>query len=352
MSTVQKLQLDEFRSLQASWDALAGAADPGHPFATHAWLVNWLAAFGEAEHRVTVAHRGEALVGGFASALEGATLSPLEQHTYRSAPLAQGPDGLTELLSRFAQAGIREVRLHERQAPEVRKALERAAANEFLVLEKDPWVMRRIAVAAELEGFLAGRDAKVRSELRRKYRRFAEKFPSAALRVVHRDERDVASGLVEQVERDSWKFEAGSAIANSPRELQFYRGVLGLPETSGRPMVFALLDGDVPLATMIGLRYGRTFYALKTSYKEEHAPLSPGLVLLCRVLSHLGGEGQVSTVELLGRDSRWKREVATESETYCVYQLMRRDTAARLYAFARARVRPLLHDVLGRRSGV
>lgn len=341
---------DEFNALRSAWRDLHAAARVPHPFASDDWLANWLSAFGDDGHEVVAVREGEELVAGWLARRTRNGLTALDEHTYHSEPIHRPGAGLEALLSHLGRAGERRLDMHGPRSPSRRAELEQAASGTYLVLERFPWSMRRVDVGESLDAYLATRDAKTLAELRRKRRRFEERAPGARLVRIGREDPRRAFALVEEVERASWKFDEGTAIASAPAELAFYRGILGLDPSTGEPVVYALLDGERPLACLYGILRDRVLYALKCSYRDDAASLSPGLVLVLAIVESLSGERIASAIELLGRDSRWKREVATSEVEHCVHELSLDDVAARLHSLANRHVRPLLARLQQARS--
>lgn len=333
---------EPFGALEAEWNQLYRRARSDNPFLTHAWLSNWLASFGEEKHVALVERRGGDLAGAFVAREAERGLEAIELHTYWSEVLCDGEESLALLFEHCARQRVQRMEIHGPEESEYRERLSRGARGHFVVVAKNPWVMRSIRVGASLDDYFAARDAKIRAELRRKLRRFAEKAPRAYLVAYGGAQRVEAITVVEAIESESWKHAAGTAISSSAQAAAFYRGIFGLSPEAGAPELYALMVDDAPVAFVLGVRHMRRFYALKTSYREPWAELSPGIVLFCRLVERLAGEQRIDGIELLGRDSRWKREMATDERSFCVYELLADAVPARLYSMAHQHVRPLL----------
>ena len=331
-----------FAAIQHDWNELYRRSGSENPFLTHAWLANWLAAFGEEKHVAILSRRGGELKGGLVARQAGSGFTAIEAHTYWSEVLNDGEESLALLFDHCARQRAQRMELHGPEVASYRERLTHAAAGKFVVLAKNPWVTRCITVAASLDAYLATRDGKTRSELRRKMRRFGERAPAAEVSCYGADRRAEAIAIVEAVERQSWKLEAGTAIASSARDVAFYRGIFSLESNGGTPLLYALEQSGEPIAFVFGVRHQRRFYALKTSFREPWADLAPGLVLFCKLIALMSADGSVASIELLGRDSRWKREMATDCRNYCVYELLACDMSTRLYSMAHTHVRPLI----------
>ncbi len=331
-----------FAAIRQEWNELYRRSGSDNPFLTHGWLANWLAAFGGEKHVALLSRSGSELKGAMVARQAGSGFSAIEAHTYWSEVLDDGEESLALLLDHCARQKAQRMEIHGPEVEWYRERLMRAASGKFVVLAKNPWVTRCIAVGASLDAYLGTRDGKTRGELRRKLRRFAERAPAAEMVCFGTDRRGEALAVIDAVERESWKHEAGTAIASDARDLAFYQGILELDTLGGTPQLYALRQQGDPIAFVFGVRHHRRFYALKTSFRQPWAELAPGLVLFCKLIAQFAAEGGVDCIELLGRDSRWKREMATEGRNFCVYELLVRDVPARIYSMAHTHVRPLI----------
>jgi CelD/BcsL family acetyltransferase involved in cellulose biosynthesis len=331
-----------FTALAPEWNDLYRRARTDNPFLTHAWLSNWLASFGEERHVALLERNGKGLTGAFVAREAERGLEAIDLHTYWSELLCDGDDSCAQMLEHCARERVQRMEIHGPEEEGYRERLARVARGHFVVVGRNPWVMRSIRVGASFDAYLAARDGKTRAELRRKLRRFAEKAPRAHVVAYGARERVEAITVVEAVESESWKHAAGTAISSSEQAANFYRGIFGLAPEAGTPELYALMVDDQPIAFVLGVRHMSRFYALKTSYREPWGDMSPGIVLFCRLIERLAEEQRIDGIELLGRDSRWKREMATDERSFCVYELLADAVPARLYSMAHQHVRPLL----------
>jgi CelD/BcsL family acetyltransferase involved in cellulose biosynthesis len=82
------------------------------------------------------------------------------------------------------------------------------------------------------------------------------------------------------------------------------------------------------------------------------AKLSPGQVLFYRVIAELCREPGIERLELLGRDARWKQELATDTVTMRTYELQRRSLRAVVAKMAEMHVLPLVRGALHERPAL
>lgn len=340
-ATVTTVNLDE---LGGAYDRLYADAAPDNLFLTRAWLSLRLAHFDGARGRV-LAHvddRGLAAVLVLAEH-DGSWQSPTE-HTYLPGVLAR-PDVVQPhqpFMRHLYARNVRRIELCAHPDDDAfRATLNAAIDGSYLSVSRQSGCTRTIAVNQTFEEYLSSRPGKVRSELRRKARKLDKEAGPVVLRCYSgAAERDEALALCEQIESESWKADAHSAIISSPEERAFYRAVYELDAPDVRGQLYALEARGESVAYALGVRHGTRFYALKTSYRASSAKLAPGVVLFFHVTEALCADDAIAAIELLGMDSRWKREIASREHPTCTYELHRDDLLGRGVVFAHERVKP------------
>ncbi|MEZ4268705.1 MAG: GNAT family N-acetyltransferase [Myxococcota bacterium] len=346
---MELIETRHFGALRAEWGALALASGGDNIFGTHSLLSRWLAHFGTPEHRLLLHRRaGRLTIGALVRTTpRGLTVEryalevpPLVADRTERAPFGPLLDGLAR------RGDVDELVLYRLPAtPATRRALTSAAAGRFAVLARDPESAHRIDLAQPFSAWLHSRPKKVRAELRRKACKLGRELPAAELRLLHG--RAAGLAAIEEVERDGWKDQAGTAIISTDAERGFYGDLLDLPEAR----LYLLDSGTAPLAYALCLAHRGRLYALKSSYAAAHAALSPGVVLFHRLLEHLAGtDPTLHTLELLGSDARWKRELASRSPQLCTWQLLRTSPRRQIYAeaYRLMTARPRLHALVVR----
>jgi CelD/BcsL family acetyltransferase involved in cellulose biosynthesis len=334
-------------SLRSAWDGLHAAAGGTNVFLTHAWLTHWFACFGYHDHAIVVQRSGDRLVAALPVERSDGQVRSLEEHTYLSELLHADRESVEALLGALSAAGHRRLCVSGPANPGYQERLEAGAPAHYVAIPKYAYVTRSIAVFESMGEYLASRPRKVRAELRRKLRRLERERP-AELVELRRDQAERAWSFVTEVEGDSWKQGAGTAILCHDAERRFYRGLLELETPSFETRLHALVHRDEPLAYVLSVVHGGRMFALKTSYRAELQHLSLGLALFCHVEEALAGRGELSRIELLGRDARYKRELATDAEEHCSYELRASGLAAHAYAAAHEHLRPAWHRLAAR----
>ena len=336
-----------FARLRTDWDALYAASGESNPFLTWEWLALWTAHLGERGF-VAMLHRPRRGAPADAAVVfdgaHGDRWCSVSEHSYRAGVLHL-PDVRAPLRPFLVHAlgharNVRRVCLHRSpDTAEFRSELDAALGPlRFLAVDRESVASRLVDLPATYDAYLASRDKKVRSELRRKDRQLAAELPGAKLVELPASAGGAgALALVTHVEADSWKAESATAIVSNPREREFYAAVfqLATPRTRGR--LFSLDGAAGPIAFVIGVQHDDVFYALKTSYRQDHQQLSPGQVLFARLIERFCQAGSgVRQIELLGVDQRWKRELATAHRDERTLEIHRPDPRGLVTALAYA----------------
>jgi CelD/BcsL family acetyltransferase involved in cellulose biosynthesis len=165
-----------------------------------------------------------------------------------------------------------------------------------------------IDIGTSWEEYLATRPRKVVHEWERKIRKIER---AGGISVRTREGEDVESlvGRFVDVEGRSWKEEHGSSIGQRG-VASFYIKVARLAAERGWFLPFWLeLDGRI-IAFVYGFVFGGAYWAIKTSYDQEHAELAPGVRLFYEVIGHTFRTG-LARFDFVGHRSRWTGEWAT-----------------------------------------
>lgn len=108
-----------------------------------------------------------------------------------------------------------------------------------------------------------------------------------------------------EIEKDSWKVDAGTAITSQDFQWLFYSHYAPIAAEAGTLRIPVLyLDGE-PIAYDYALLEDGVYYLLKTSYKNKWHDSYPGFVLrklLVEWMYSLGGR----EIDYLGKDEDWK----------------------------------------------
>ena len=117
------------------------------------------------------------------------------------------------------------------------------------------------------------------------------------------------------IERGSWKHEAGTAITNSPTQEKFYRALFPAALQGGLLAGMILYLDERPIAHNFGLRRGPTYCCLKHSNLQEYQSLSPSQLLNAQLIQVLRSQG-VETYDFMGKSEPHKLKWSKNTGAY------------------------------------
>ncbi len=121
--------------------------------------------------------------------------------------------------------------------------------------------------------------AKKRKELRRQRKRLED---HGAVEVIRsRDESGLHDWIAKfiELEKRGWKGKRGSALASDPRGVEFFTNALAGAAAQGRLERLAIACNGRPVAMLATFISAPGSFAFKTSFDEEFARFSPGMLL-------------------------------------------------------------------------
>lgn len=141
---------------------------------------------------------------------------------------------------------------------------------------------------------------------------------------------DWEAGLaaVKEIEEDSWKIEAGSAITVQEFQWEFYRRYAPIAAEKGTLRIPVLFVGGEPVAYDYALYDRGVYYLMKTSYKNKWQELYPGFVLRKQLMEWSYAEG-MREVDFLGKDEDWKMKWTTTARSHNEWYAYNRNWSAR-----------------------
>ncbi len=247
-------------------------------------------------------------------------------------------------------AHLKETRRHWRlglprypeDSPLVEALPEVARARDLRLFLRPTEPSRLVLTPGGWDAYLASRSRHVQHEWRRKRRQLEKRGRVEFRKVTTRADLDQALVAVLAIEEASWKQEAGLAISAQQRGRVFYPELARRCAERGWLRLYVLSVDGRPVAHLLGVRYRDRLYAVWTSYDQSYARLSPGIAVVLEALEDAFASG-VTTVDLLGAEMRWKREVGNGLRKHvhaCVYS--RGVLGCHACSLARGRVRPAL----------
>jgi CelD/BcsL family acetyltransferase involved in cellulose biosynthesis len=101
------------------------------------------------------------------------------------------------------------------------------------------------------------------------------------------------------VEDSGWKGERGTSIKKQPRKLAFYRHLLKEYGERDICQINILYLNDVPIAAQFGVRVGRRLFLLKIGFREDYAAVSPGYLVLYKLVEQSSARGEIDSVSFV-----------------------------------------------------
>ncbi len=145
---------------------------------------------------------------------------------------------------------------------------------------------------------------------------------------------------IREIEQDSWKVEAGTAITVQNFQWHFYRRYAPIAAKAGTLRIPVLFVEGEPIAYDYALYENGIYYLLKTSYRNKWSDSYPGFVLrklLVEWTYALGGR----EIDFLGNDEDWKMKWTSSVREHRDCYVFNRNLAGR-YLHGLHRVRRLL----------
>lgn len=322
-------------SIQADWDDLVSRSREPAPFLRAEWIRTWWRAFGRGKPRLVLVRDGERLVGGalFAhrwSRFRGMPLRELvlaeNVHSNRADLVAAAgrEREVGAAIARWACA-IRQswsvLRLGSIPADSAVAAAFREELDRFDFPlgakqgSQPPWISLEGGAAA----FEASLTAKWKSNLRNREKRMAALGP-----LVHETVDGPIPGLASRLdacfalEAKGWKGANGSAIDSTHATRRFYRALAADAAANGTLRLHMLRVGERLAAFQLDLEEAGTEYVIKIGYEPELSKLSPGGLLLKRVIARALERG-LQRVDLLGDEMEWKRDWTSRARQHQIF---------------------------------
>lgn len=164
---------------------------------------------------------------------------------------------------------------------------EKSLPYELIGREKCPYM----ELQNSWEKFLGTLSSKFRGNLRsyEKKMRGAGELRYKTYKCPSQSEEFLAAML--EIERDSWKEAAGTAILAHPLQEAFYRRFIEVASLQGWFSGHLLILDEEPIAYIYGLVFNGCFTSMKTSYKSKVHKMGPGHLIRMFALQQLHAEG-------------------------------------------------------------
>jgi CelD/BcsL family acetyltransferase involved in cellulose biosynthesis len=299
--------VDGVAPLAVEWDALTERLRAG-PFLSPDWIAAHWSCFGSGRLAIVVVRRDRRLGAVLPVARRGNTArSVTNGQTPQFGVLAEDDELTAYALAALAAHGVSRLKLSyvDREDPLAGAVRRHAAAHGQLLVER----MMLRSPYIELDGTLADyrvrRKSSFNADLRRRNRRLREQ---GEVRLDVRDgSRELARLLAEgwELEASEWKDRLGTAVAARTETRRFYAEVARRAAPRGRLRLFFLRLDEAPIAFIFALQQEGVLYLMKGGFDPARGRMSPGQLLLERVIEQAFTTG-LHRIELLGGDEAYK----------------------------------------------
>ena len=357
-----------FLELKPEWDLLlAGLGADASVFLSHYWHDCWWRHFGkDAELQVLVLRRGGRAVGiaplmRRRFSLYGLPVRCLcfpENGNTLHNDLLIGESGREELMAELFSHLYRNQQdwdlLHLYRMPADSPNL--AAALTLLGAKgsgkshhlRSVYASPYLEVAGGWQAFLAGRSVRVRKTLRNIQNSLARAGHLELVRIESLEEFLQHREGLYLVARQSWTDELGDSLA-TPVNRAFFEDLARSASGEGGLRVWLFQLNGRPVAFEFHLRGFGKQHALRASFDQEFAALSPGGFLEMEILKQLFDEPQgVERFDFGGSNDLYKRRWSDQARELVLLQVFNPGLYSRLCAFHATSLVPLLRGVRDR----
>ena len=329
---------EELAAIARPWDAMVRAMPRPSPFLLHDWIAAWRRHCGGDEAlEVTVARRGDEVVGGLAltvrsvAGVKVASFLGAHNSALCDVLLAAGEDGDT------ARTIVEHARGGSQQAIDVfglpaDSRLEHAMERMTVIPRVESPVMDAP------EGWEAAYHAKTTSKTRNQHKRRRKQLSTLGEYTVTvartREELEAAMDDVFRLHVARWAGRPDGTELGTPGGQAFMReATLDLAGAEIPRIVFLRIDGRA-IAFFYYMALEGTMYLYRLAFDPEFSKYSPGLVNALDALEIACGEG-LTRIEFLGGGERYKMQLADRVEPMYQGLAVSRGVSGRAYVAAR-----------------
>jgi CelD/BcsL family acetyltransferase involved in cellulose biosynthesis len=342
MMRVQEIKTaEELTSYESQWRGLVARSASTSVFDTFEWQSAWLESFWQGkEIKFLFFWEGDSLVGvapllangsdGLPWCMAGSITSTAHQFGFRSNVIcAKQPERiLQDLLHHLGQSGFPRLVFPDAMAgsPIARILPSAAGAAGLSCTVATGGVSPITYLRGNWESQLRTRSPHLAKEIHRKIRRFDAAGRSEVVVVSAVDECEAAMSDILQVESRSWKANVSASLSGNPQLARLYATFAMRAARSGLLKSYVLYLDRRPVSYVFGVVVGNEYYAFKTSYDAAFRQLSPGIVVLNRVLRDAVDDGLTTVDWGPGTGMRWKDEFSNDARQHvhiCVFGRLR-----------------------------
>jgi CelD/BcsL family acetyltransferase involved in cellulose biosynthesis len=166
-----------------------------------------------------------------------------------------------------------------------------------------------LPLPSDFDAYLESLDAKERRELKRKRRRLVREVPDAQFRSTTEETLEEDLKYFVEMHRGT---EGHKGHFMKPEIATFFERVARALMPLGWLRLDFLEIGGRPVASTFGFELGDRFYLYNSAYEPEVARLSPGVVLVSRLIEHAIEKG-LATFDFLRGPERYKYQLGAQA---------------------------------------
>lgn len=305
-TTTEEVSVSKFKCIGAEWNGLA--ARHRLPTVSHDWMVAALASLDPNDKPRLVIHRssrGELIAGACLVEEENARYLrflgnyPVPEPTYLVARDVEAEQNIIRAIRSLGMPlNLDRVPVELCDLRQLRGAFGPAALRIVRAEGGSPWLPLDGSWAA----FESSLSPQRRSDLRRAQKKAVSRGP-LTFELIGADEGSADEMLERYItlERDSWKFEAGTAIELDRKAARFFHA---LTRTQLNLRFGFLRIGELTVAGQIMVDYADTHWVLKTAFHQDFRNCSPGVLLMHEAIKSAFEQGR-RAFEFLGFEEPW-----------------------------------------------
>lgn len=150
-----------------------------------------------------------------------------------------------------------------------------------------------------LEAFWAGYNSRFRKNLQKKMSKAEEAGALSLVCATEGQALQEAFTTFLRVEDSGWKGERGTSVAKQPAKLAYYQTLLQSYSKTQNVQINVLYLDDAAIAAQFGIRIGDRLYLLKIGFSEAHAAISPGYLVLYKLIEEMGRDGVIKAISFV-----------------------------------------------------
>ena len=338
----------ELAQWEREWQGLLDRTNSNVVFLVYPWVSTWLKHFwADKPILFLFVKKGDDLVGLAPFIVDeerGCLAFPVNDYAEYCDLICAGEDEevleaiVGHLKSRFARLDWNLRRMPK--ASEVQRALPSVLARHGLIhICRESWPSPFLKSEPSGRHYMGSRHHA--KGMRRRRRRIEEAGRVEFCRYTSPEQCSGAMEEVLHIERNSWKEQNGTSFTAVPGVKEFYTELASRCAERDMLCMYTVRLASEPIAYVYGIRWGTTYYALKTSYCESQKGLSPGVVLVDHCVRDALESG-MTEFNFLGDQARWKNELASGAREYVQMTVCPRTVASVVRQCVEHHIKPFI----------